>query len=832
VAALAALAATVTLLGAAGVAAALVWAIAGWSAAERAGAKEAEQRGRAVEALDRVEVGAYVNLVARAHQEWRLNNPAGAADLLERCQPGPGEKDRRGWEWRYLQALNHADLFTKPFVRDVADVAFTPDGRWLVAAGGVPAAPPNDDGRLAFWPADGRSEPIDLPRPSRQPFLTSVAISPDGRRLATAGLGPEIELWDLTKDVSHSRRVQTLPASTREVLRLAFSPDGRFLATAEVQQTPLIWDFRSRRWRRVPEIFCARRLAAVAFSPDGRSLAAGGANGLAIRDLDGDRDRHRFILGGVSAVAFSPDGGRLAAASGKVVLVWETASWTLLYSLNRHDGEVSGVAFSPDGLLLATSSFDRTVRVWEARDGRERLVLRGHTTAVTCVAFHPDGLRLASGARGPAEVKVWDLTAVSQEHASLPDGGEALAFGPGGRDLLTVRAGWLSARDASTARLRQRLRLGPAEGPPKVCAAFSGDGRRCVHCRASVGEPLPVEVTDLDGGPTRPLDGPLAHVVQVALSRDGRRAAAKARDLKSPKETYSVCVWDVETGRRLSTYTAGDLNYVQGIGAERVGALALSPGGECVAFDAEYTTERPAGCPECMPQVTGVRVKVYDAATGAERAALTGPGGSAVWGLAFSPDGRRLAAACPFLGPRAGSVVVWDVASGRPLHPQPLTGPGLQVAFSPDGRRLAGMDREGVAVWDVDSGCELLVLRGFREKSPSPPFEPLIAWSADGERLAATTYPGRVSIWDAGESRSPAARRREADDRAFAWRLRQFDAAVREQDRSAALWNLRWLLGDLLGRRQHLEEDALELLRHILVLGDRLRRIQGLEGRP
>src|SRR5262249_15969797 len=67
-----------------------------------------------------------------------------------------------------------------------------------------------------------------------------------------------------------------------------------------------------------------------------------------------------------------------------------------------------GAAFSPDSRLLATSSFDRTVRVWDAGHGTEVVCLRGHEQAVSCVTFSPDGRFVASGA-ADRTVRVWDL---------------------------------------------------------------------------------------------------------------------------------------------------------------------------------------------------------------------------------------------------------------------------------------------------------------------------------------------------------------------------------------------------------------------------------------
>jgi WD40 repeat protein len=73
-----------------------------------------------------------------------------------------------------------------------------------------------------------------------------------------------------------------------------------------------------------------------------------------------------------------------------------------------HAGAVSSVAYSPDGRLLASASFDETVKIWDLTRGRELRSLVGHKDRVSCVAFSPDGQRLASGGYDHT-LKLWDV---------------------------------------------------------------------------------------------------------------------------------------------------------------------------------------------------------------------------------------------------------------------------------------------------------------------------------------------------------------------------------------------------------------------------------------
>jgi WD40 repeat protein len=131
--------------------------------------------------------------------------------------------------------------------------------------------------------------------------------------------------------------------------------------------------------------------------------------------------------------------------------------------------------------------------------------------------------------------------------------------------------------------------------------------------------------------------------------------------------------------------------------------------------------------------------KVWDAVSGQELLTLRGHSGG-VSGVAFSPDGKRLATASD-----DATAKVWDAISGREL----LTLRGhsnivISVAFSPDGKRLATASGDDTAkVWDAVSGQELPTLRGHDRPVMG------VAFSPDGKRLATTSQDDTAKVWDA-----------------------------------------------------------------------------------
>ena len=118
----------------------------------------------------------------------------------------------------------------------------------------------------------------------------------------------------------------------------------------------------------------------------------------------------------VSSVAFSSDGKLLASGSWEgTVRLWNVASGDCVAILAGHTDRVNAVAFSTDGCTIASGADDRTVRVWDASSHRCVTIL-GTRGAVKSIAFSPDGTLLASGEWPIAprwrdrQLRVWDVT--------------------------------------------------------------------------------------------------------------------------------------------------------------------------------------------------------------------------------------------------------------------------------------------------------------------------------------------------------------------------------------------------------------------------------------
>ncbi|QXJ22270.1 WD40 repeat domain-containing protein [Actinomadura graeca] len=300
------------------------------------------------------------------------------------------------------------------------------------------------------------------PRIRHAKEITSIALSLDGRTLATGSGDRTIRLFDLT---DHRRPVELarLPTHTDGVF-LALSPDGRTLAAGSWRtlgsgnwdRTARLWDITDRRHPAhvVTLPGHTETVDSVAFSPDGRLLATGSGDHTT-RLWRIDPQRHPTHLAtltshadGVYTVAFSPDGRMLATGGNDdTVRVWkinDPAHPVESAVLTDHTDAVESVAFSPDGRLLATGGDDHTTRLWRLDPPRlpARLAtLTSHTDGVYHVAFSPDGHTLTT-AGDDRTTRLFDITdparpvelAVFSGHTNAVT---SAAFTPDGRTVIT-----------------------------------------------------------------------------------------------------------------------------------------------------------------------------------------------------------------------------------------------------------------------------------------------------------------------------------------------------------------------------------------------------------
>jgi WD40 repeat protein len=354
-----------------------------------------------------------------------------------------------------------------------------------------------------------------------------------------------------------------------------------------------------------------------------------------------------------------------------------TQNAPLATQLTGHSSLVSRATFSPDGNLLASASWDNTIRLWDTSDPNNPKPvgqpLRGHTRFVTSVAFSPDGKTLASS--GDNAVRLWNLSApadVKELSAPLPGGGAFywVVFSPDGRTLAAPNDdGTVRLWDVTNRRIPHAGTVLSGHTGPVKAVAFSPNGR----ILASAGNDKVIRLWDVaDPAHAQQVGRPLTGFTDIALAvtfdPDGSLLAASSQD-------GVIRLWNV-------TDPAHPIRVADPLQAHNEAARSLE-------FSLDGTTLLSASW-DGSAKLWNLLDPWRPIALGQP---LAGPRG-ALSSATFHPDGHHLATA------DAGTVSLWTLPTGVvPNHFGRVDTP----AFSADGTVMVTASNNVVQLWTNDN---------------------------------------------------------------------------------------------------------------------------------
>ncbi len=257
---------------------------------------------------------------------------------------------KRAESWTLVYELAHADW--------VRTIALSPNGRFLASG--------SWDQSVALWDLANGRRIARLPEKIRG--VSKVCFAPDGRTLAVTTANGTVSLWSLVR----SRELIRLPAGVGGVRAFVFSRDGRFFATCAEDKTIRIWNGRSKLPRKEIRNFPANVLT-LDVSFNGTTLVAGCADGkIYVVDLTDDSEKTRRVISGhlgeVGVVKLFPESRWLVSTGkDKTVRIWDLQNLREVCNVRSVDGEIFDLALDLAGTALFTGSEKGVARKWAIR---------------------------------------------------------------------------------------------------------------------------------------------------------------------------------------------------------------------------------------------------------------------------------------------------------------------------------------------------------------------------------------------------------------------------------------------------------------------------------
>lgn len=666
-------------------------------------------------------LNAYASDMKAVQTESARDNRGLAVRLLENYLPQAGEEDLRGVEWRYLWQLTRSDEFRNfPHPNGpVMDVALSPDGRYLATAG--------FDETIRIW---------DIPTGSIvKQFLgggtispkKSLAFAPDGSWMAMRGKDGiefrETTGWTVT------RRFEGINAGSP----IALSADGNVLAgiTGNGQS--------GRPW---PEGF---QLAAWSLE-DGnyRNLSNAMAIGFSLAvDSTGSRlaySRAMPLFGGrapiriwerefdifhelardedATSLAISQDDQWLVSGHwGGDVCYWSLDTGKPAGQFRAHHGYIYGLAFSPDSRLLATGGSDQLIHLWQAGTSNRVRTLHGHQSEIYGLVFSANGQRLASASQD-GTAKLWNTRPESMRTYSfrLPFDVTPIGFLSDGSALLTVGTNSRVAQtwNLPTGEFVKFLTWTDTESQPiNSVRYFPKNG-----CAMGISNHGAIHLRSL-GEKTNSFSVTSGEdwFSKDHLSPDQHWIVGRKPD---PRPTISrLVLWNLREKRRVPEF---------GFLIQLTYGASFSTDGKYLAFSS-YDSEKLKH-----------QVALWDL-TQHRLQKVLGKAESPIGVVSFSPDNTLVAC-----GGWDDDIRLWDVRTGNLLWQVQAHIPGVgRLVFSVDGKTLVseGGD-QAIRFWNVATGREMLLFQ-----DAIMPVGPRQGWITDSHAAGqAEIFPGnRWLVW-------------------------------------------------------------------------------------
>ena len=569
-----------------------------------------------------------------------------------------------------------------------------------------------------------------------------VSFSPDSRRIVTHTFGENVKIWDIQSGVCV---VQTEELNHQDFCQPIFSQDGQRIAAVSYHKNGKIYVWCAQTGTQLSKIEVGETYNIVRhywfqFSSDTRLLVS--------RKHDQDSDTESIV-------------------------VWHVETGEQLSSFTEYSEKMENFCFSPDGSYLAAGSSDGTIRIWDLESGRLATTYTHYGEAQIFPHYTPEN-ELVAAAVSDRNVEVWNIGQNEKLDTFEHRGNSRKAYFSENGTQLAIRTPseiqiWTKGDSSDT----HTLSTLHGHIPTMDTLVFSSDEKTLAagfwrdnvllwdvaskHSYRPHGEKLPGTSCNVYCSPDGKIIsisvwGSNLNVWEVGKNEllakltglAGRLGRAKAfsstgHRIASVDTNNSIHIWEQSGSENWKKHTTciNDPEFVTGL-VHSLNGLAFSPDGRRLA-----SISRARDCKACLWDIdSGRQIAELCFTLPPERISYH----RTYTGIAFSPCGDIIA------GGKWGEVVLWDATDGkiRMVLPQPEGNQRpITLCFSPCGRYLLsgswwqkGLEKVPIRLWEVATGKNIATFWGHTTDVQC------FAFSQNGTLLASGGHDGAIYFWD------------------------------------------------------------------------------------
>ncbi|KAF9946939.1 hypothetical protein BGZ72_011007 [Mortierella alpina] len=637
----------------------------------------------------------------------------------------------------------------------IQSVAFSPHGRHIASGG--------DDMQVRLWKVGTGAVSTSSGDLGHTKLIVGHCHSSWDETIISVSRGDTVRLWNLQT----GEHLQSLTELGYKHRSIALSPNGKQIASGTTGNSIHLWNLENGdSLMSLSDGFDS--VSCVAYSPHGDQLASGRGWAVSIWDTNtGDclqytsvRDEHH----GVHNLVYSPKAEQFASIveHGDKIRLWDV-NVSICRILQGDAGTITSIMYSPSGKEIASANWDRTIRLWNTDSGECRLILEGHEGGINMALYSPDGDEIASCSKD-GTVRLWSVETGKCRMVLAITGVSMITYSPAGDVIASID-------DHGTVQL-WNVETGKSQSVLQDNSNGSSDSSRALHfsprgdlmaiyepctSKGNIANRLPnrlrrVKLYDVATGELRRTFDDLSNGAAPVFSPNGSHIAC-------PESTGVVRVWDVEIGACLHTlshevkindvqYSAkGDL--IATASDDKTVKLWDAKTGVCLLNIQDHPSEvaRLAFSPKGDRIVSGYQdgfVCLWDTQSGTRSHSFSGHEGN-VNSVAFSPNKRLLAS-----GSDDTTVCLWnleDASDWRVLKGH--TASVLCLVFTSEGNTIAsGSKDKFIKLWNVEAGTCSQTMAGASDEILC------LAYSPNGELLASGTTKMTVHLWNVASGQS------------------------------------------------------------------------------